>query len=55
MWQEVVIMESSACGKSKTNIIARLTGYSTKFSSSKSLMAPLVKISHYPTFAPYDT
>ena len=49
-------METSTCSNSKSSIIARLTGGqkdSSKFSSSKLLVTPFVKILHCQTFVPY--
>ena len=51
-------MVMSTCGKIKYNIIACLTGkqqYLSKFSSSKSLITPFVKILHYQIVVPYGT
>ena len=50
MWRGVVIMDTSACGKSKNNIIVHLTGrqqYLSKVSMSKSLITPFVKFLHH--------
>ena len=58
--QGMAIMVTSICSNSKSRIIAPLTGkqkYSSKFSSSNSLITPLIKNftpSGHQTFAPYS-